>query len=89
MGTTAELTVETDKLLADGLLVMQDGTQLPLKTLTGNLLDGRVPIQKEGTYHFAAKVNGDVVRLTPDYFIEAQEDQGRRSRSNIRVAMRR
>ena len=35
-----------------------------------------MPIEKEGAYHFAAKASGDVIRLTTDYFIEAQEDQG-------------
>ncbi|MFM2125699.1 MAG: hypothetical protein RL328_2150, partial [Acidobacteriota bacterium] len=76
VGTVAELTVETDKPLSDGLIVMQDGTQIPLKATQGNFLTARVPIQKEGAYHFAAKASGDVIRLTTDYFIEAQEDQG-------------
>jgi hypothetical protein len=76
VGTVAELTVETDKPLNDGLIVLQDGTEIPLKTVSGNTLTARVPIEKEGAYHFAAKVSGEVIRLTPDYFIEAQEDQG-------------
>ncbi len=76
VGTSAELTVETDKPLTDGLIVMQDGTEIALKTTQGNFLTARVPVEKEGAYHFAAKVNGEVIRLTPDYFIESQEDAG-------------
>ena len=35
----------------------------------------RVPLQKDGLYHIAALEQGESVRLTSDYFIEAQEDQ--------------
>ena len=34
-----------------------------------------VPIQKDGMYHIAAVENGEDVRLSEDYFIEAQKDQ--------------
>ena len=33
-----------------------------------------VPIQKDGMYHVAAVENGEDVRLSEDYFIEAQKD---------------
>jgi hypothetical protein len=84
-GTTAELTVETDKPLSGGLIVLQDGTEIamsePSTSGTGtkdakSYNTVRVPILKDGAYHFAAKLSGEVVRLTSDYFIEALEDQG-------------
>ena len=34
-----------------------------------------VPIQKDGMYHIAAVEGGEDVRLSDDYFIEAQKDQ--------------
>ena len=34
-----------------------------------------VPIQKDGMYHVAALEGGEDVRLSEDYFIEAQKDQ--------------
>ncbi len=33
-----------------------------------------MPIQKDGLYHFAAKEQGESVRLSEDYFIEARQD---------------
>jgi len=37
-------------------------------------LTARVPIQKDGLYHFAANEKGESVRLSEDYFIEARQD---------------
>ena len=34
-----------------------------------------VPIQKDGMYHIAAVEQGEDVRLSEDYFIEAQKDK--------------
>jgi hypothetical protein len=34
----------------------------------------KVPVQKNGVYHFAANEQGDSVRLSEDYFIEARND---------------
>ena len=34
-----------------------------------------VPIQKDGVYHIAALEGGEDVRLSEDYFIEAQRDK--------------
>ena len=35
----------------------------------------KVPIEKDGMYHFAAIEQGQSVRLSEDYFIEARQDQ--------------
>ncbi len=38
------------------------------------IVTAKVPIQKDGMYHFAANEQGQSVRLSEDYFIEARED---------------
>ncbi len=67
-GTEAEVKVVTDRPLASGALLLDDGTKLELH-------DGvaRVPIRKDGAYHVATAEAGDIVRLSDDYFIEAQK----------------
>jgi len=75
-GTTAELAVETDRPLPNGVILLDDETRIPLKNGVA-----RVPIQKDGLYHIASIEKGDQgigrdedVRLTDDYFIEARKD---------------
>ena len=70
-GTEAEVKVETDLALANGALLLDDGSKFELR-------DGvaRVPMQKDGVYHVAtAFEHGDMVRLSNDYFIEVQNAQ--------------
>src|SRR5579862_270721 len=68
-GTQADVVVDTDRPLPNGSLVLDDGTKIDLR-------DGkaRVPIQKDGMYHVASFEQGEPVRLSEDYFIEAQKD---------------
>ncbi|HMC61777.1 MAG TPA: hypothetical protein VKJ01_21470, partial [Candidatus Solibacter sp.] len=72
-GTRAEVFVQTDRTLANGVIVLDDGGKLPLK-LGAAGLSASVPIQKDGLYHIAAIENGEDVRLSEDYFIEAMKD---------------
>lgn len=67
-GTEAEIKVITDRPLASGSLLLDDGTKIELH-------DGvaRVPMQKDGAYHVATDEHGDMVRLSNDYFIEVQK----------------
>src|SRR5215467_1859733 len=74
-GTTAEVAVKTDRPLSTGAILLDDGTKLPLRSGADGTLAASVPIQKDGLYHFAAVESGEDVRLTNDYFIEAQKDQ--------------
>ncbi len=69
-GTSAEVAVVTDRPLANGVILLDDGRRLPLR-------DGAatVPIEKDGSYHIAAVDQGEAVRLSEDYFIEAQQDR--------------
>ncbi len=71
-GTTADVAIQTDKPLASGAILLDDGTRLPLHETAG-VLTARVPIQKDGMYHVAALESGENVRLSEDYFIEAQK----------------
>ena len=67
-GTEADMKVVTDRPLAAGSLLLDDGSKIELH-------DGvaRVPIQKDGVYHVATAEHGDMVRLSNDYFIEVQK----------------
>ncbi|MCW5977855.1 MAG: hypothetical protein KIT09_07245 [Bryobacteraceae bacterium] len=71
-GTEAQLSVETDKPLGSGLLALDDGTEIPLTDAPGNRSAGVLRIEKDGLYHVAMRYEGDLVRLTDDYFIEAR-----------------
>ncbi len=53
---------------------MDDGSQIALESGSDGKLTAKVPIQKDGLYHFAANEQGESVRLSEDYFIEAAQD---------------
>ena len=74
-GTNAELAIQTDRPLANGALLLDDGTKLPLSSGENGERIAEVPIHKDGMYHIAAIEQGEDVRLSPDYFIEAQRDE--------------
>ncbi len=75
-GTVAEVTVQTDRPLKNGVIELEDGSQIALSSSANGWLSAKVPMQKSGLYHFAALDQGQSVRLSPlDYFIEAQDDQ--------------
>lgn len=72
-GTTADLAIRTDRPLRNGVLVLQDGRRLPLSGGAGNLYRASIAMAKDGAYHVAAIDRGQPVRLTEDYFIEADK----------------
>jgi len=74
-GTNAELTIETDRPLANGVLLFDDGSKLELGSGQNGARTAEVAIHKDGMYHIAAIEQGEDVRLSPDYFIEAQRDE--------------
>ncbi len=74
-GTVAELTIETDRPLKNGEILMDDGSHIALTSAEGNFVTAKVPVEKDGMYHFAATERGESVRLSEDYFIEARQDQ--------------
>ncbi len=73
-GTQADIAILTDKPLRKGTLVFDDEHQTELKAGEGNWLNARVAINKDGMYHIAAVEQGENVRLSEDFFIEARKD---------------
>lgn len=73
-GTLADLEIRTDRPLGSGALLLDDGSKIPLRTISGNVHQARIPIQKDGLYHVASVEQGETVRLSEDYFIEARRD---------------
>lgn len=74
-GSEAEISVLTDRPLRSGTLLMENGAKTELKTGDGNWLSARVPITKDGAYHVAALDQGELIRISQDYFIEAKKDE--------------
>jgi hypothetical protein len=72
-GTDAGLEVLMDRPLRNGELVINDHQQVQLSGGAGNLYRGTIHIDKNGAYHVAALDNGQAVRLSNDYFIDAQK----------------
>jgi hypothetical protein len=73
-GSQADVAIQTDRPLGKGVLVLDDGTRIALQAGQGNWLTGRVPIQKDGMYHVAAVEKNEDVRMSEDFFIEAQKE---------------
>src|SRR5579872_3582665 len=73
-GTVAEITVVTDRPLKNGIIEMEDGSKITLDGGSGNVVTAKLPIQKDGMFHYAATEQGQSVRLSEDYFIEARQD---------------
>ena len=71
--TQIELEVITDKPLAAVELVLND-ENMPLAT-EGRNARRQFTISEDGQYFIAARVGGEQVRLTDDYFITLLEDQ--------------
>jgi hypothetical protein len=72
-GTDADLEIETDRPLRDGILVLNDDQQIRLAPGEGNVYKGTIKVEKDGVYHVAALDQGQPVRLSNDYFIEARK----------------
>ena len=72
-GTEADLEVETDQPMRDGMLVLDDEQQIRLSGGEGNVYKGTVHMEKDGVYHVAALDQGQPVRLSNDFFIEARK----------------
>lgn len=71
-GTQAELEILTDRPMRDGSLVVDD-KQLKLAGGEGNVYKGTVQIDKDGQYHVAANEQGETLRISDDFFIEARK----------------
>lgn len=72
--TRATLEIETDKPLSGGVLVLDDGTRLPLES-SGRVSRAELEVKRDGSFYFAALDAGSPVRLSEDYFIEARPER--------------
>jgi hypothetical protein len=70
-GTEAQLEIVTDRPLSNGVLSLDDGRQLTLSAGAGNVYHGSIKVEKDGSYHVAARDKEQVLRISDDYFIEA------------------
>ena len=75
VGTNAEVHVQTDKPLEHGVLVLDNGSKIPLTPESGNWLSAQLPVRNDGSYYVAAIDGGETIRISEDYFIEAQKDE--------------
>ncbi len=71
-GTDADLEILTDKPMSNGSLVLDD-KQIKLGGGEGNVYKGTVHIDKDGQYHVAALEQGETLRISDDFFIEARK----------------
>jgi hypothetical protein len=72
-GTRADLEVVTDRPLRDGLLVLDKGQQVRLSGGENNRYSGAIQVEHDGAYHVAGLDQGQAVRLSEDFFIEARK----------------
>src|SRR6185295_17674749 len=80
----------TDRPLRSGVVELDNGNKINVEG-SGTSLTVKIPIEKDGMYHFAAIEQGQSVRLSEDYFIEARLDNAPtvhmlRPRSDARVS---
>ena len=72
-GTEAELNVLFNQPVGHTFLALDDGKQIDLTPGDHNFHQGTVRIEKDGLYHVATVDQGQPVRLSEDFFIEARK----------------
>src|SRR3984885_4633472 len=70
-GTDADLAITMDRPLANGILMLDDDRQIQLHPGANNSYTGTIHLEKDGAYHVAALDQGEPVRISEDYFINA------------------
>ena len=73
-GTTAEVAIQTDRPLANGTLLLDDGTKLLCATGATAGWSPACPSRRTACITSPRIESGEDVRLSEDYFIEAQKD---------------
>jgi hypothetical protein len=72
-GTEAELEVSTDRPLQGGQLQLDNGRTIQLSGGQNNVYHGTVKMDQDGVYHVAGVEEGQRVRVSEDFFIEARK----------------
>ncbi|MDP8989098.1 MAG: hypothetical protein M3N41_03330, partial [Acidobacteriota bacterium] len=73
IGTEAELDVSTDRPLPGSQLQLDSGQQIQLSGGQNNVYRGTVKMDRDGVYHIAGVDQGQPVRISEDFFIEARK----------------
>jgi hypothetical protein len=73
IGTEAELEVSTDRPLEGGQIQLDSGQKIRLLGGTNNLYRGTIKMDRDGVYHVAGIEEGQTVRVSEDFFIEARK----------------
>ncbi len=73
IGTQAELDVSTDRPLQGSQIQLDNGQQIQLTGGQNNVYHGTVKMDQDGVYHVAGVAEGQPVRVSEDFFIEARK----------------
>jgi hypothetical protein len=73
IGTQAELEVSTDRPLPGSQIQLDNGQQIQLTAGENNRYHGTVKMDRDGVYHVAGLEQGQPVRVSEDFFIEARK----------------
>ncbi|MDH3545463.1 MAG: hypothetical protein OEN22_00080 [Gammaproteobacteria bacterium] len=71
--TAVDVQVAADRPMTPGELIVDDRV-IPLR-ITGSSATATFTVLTDGQYHVVARVGGERIRLTDDYFITAQDDE--------------
>ncbi len=74
-GSRATISVLTDRPLEHGVLVLDKGQKFELTRSEGDWQKAEIPINQDGSYYVAAVDDGETIRISEDYFIEAKKDE--------------
>ena len=72
--TKVEVTLSSDRAMTPGELVV--GDQVIALHTDGQTATAAFTVEADGQYYIAARVGGERIRLTDDYFITVKEDEG-------------
>jgi len=73
IGTEAELDVSTDRPLPGSQIQLDNGQQVQLSAGPNNVYHGTLKMDRDGVYHVAGVDQGQPVRVSEDFFIEARK----------------
>jgi len=73
IGTEAELDVSTDRPLQGAQIQLDNGQPIQLNGGGNNIYHGSVKMDRDGVYHVAGIAEGQPVRVSEDFFIEARK----------------
>lgn len=73
IGTEAELDVSTDRPLQGGEIALDNGQHIQLTGGQNNVYHATVKMDRDGAYHVTGVDQGQPVRVSEDFFIEARK----------------